>query len=152
MPEYQRRSTRCRADIDSAKAVSLRPLLETAVRAGEVVPLPDDYPREVSLQAAQDGDLLMFRIFTPSDTPLASATAARSEPVSELAWPTVDALGAAPTLPDRPPAPWCAMYLPISMIGGADPEDRAWLADLAQHLAWCWAKLWTIPRNFRSPV
>ena len=29
-----------RADIDSAKAVSLRPLLETAVRTGEMVPLP----------------------------------------------------------------------------------------------------------------
>ena len=71
-----------RADVDSARAVSLRPLLEKAVRTGEVVPLPDDYRREVVLQAAQDSDLLMFRILSPYDTPLACVTAARSGPAS----------------------------------------------------------------------
>ena len=73
----------------------------------------------------QDGDLLIFRLLTPFETPLVSATAARSEPVSKLAWPTVSvrAMGTTPTLLDRPPAPWCAMYVPLSVIGGPDPGE-----------------------------
>ena len=106
-------STVSRDDVDSTGAVSLRPLLEKAVRTGEVVPLPDDYPREVVLQAAQEGDALVFQILSPFDTPLASVTAVRSEAVSGLVWPTLVIQSAAPTLPDRPPVPWCAMTLPI---------------------------------------
>ena len=43
------------------------------------------------------------------------------------------------------------MTLPIVVIGGSVPEDRAWLATLAQQLTWCFAKLWLMPRNYRSP-
>ena len=144
-------STVSRDDVDSSRAVSLRPLLETAARTGEAVPLPDDYPREVVLQAAQEGDAIVFLILSPFDTPLASVTAVRSEAVSELVWPTLVIQSAAPTLPDRPPVPWCAMTLPIVVIGGSAPEDRPWLGTLAQQLTWCFAKHWLMPRNFRSP-
>ena len=127
-------STVSRDDVDSSRAVSLRPLLETAARTGEAVPLPDDYPREVVLQAGQEGDTIVFLILSPFDTPLASVTAVRSEAVSELVWPTLVIQSAAPTLPDRPPVPWCAMTLPIVVIGGSAPEDRPWLGTLAQQL------------------
>ena len=142
-------STVSRDDVDSTRA--LRLLLEKAVRTGETVPLSDDYPREVVLRAAQEGDALVFLILSPYDTPLASVTAVRSEAVSELAWPKLVIQSAAPELPDRPPVPWCAMTLPIVVIGGSAPEDRPWLATLAQQLTWCFAKHWTMPRNFRSP-
>ncbi len=144
-------STVTRDDVDSAGAVSLRPLLERAVRTGETVPLPDDYPREVVLRAAQEGDALVFLILSPFDTQLASVTAVRSEIVSELAWPKLVIQSAAPQLPDQLPVPWCAMTLPLVVIGGSAPEDRPWLAPLAQQLTWCFAKHWTMPRNFRSP-
>ena len=96
-------STVSRDDVDSLRAVSLRPLLETAVRTGETVPLPDDYPREV---VPAGSDALVFRILSPFDTPLVSVTAAGSEPVSERVGPMLDIQGAAPELPDRPPVPW----------------------------------------------
>lgn len=113
-------------DMRSALAVALRPMLETALRTGKVVPLPADCPRETALEAMQDGDLLVFRILSAIDyeTPLASVTAARSEPVSQRVWWRLDAMGAA-DLPARPAAPWCALYLPIVVIGGADPDDRS---------------------------
>ena len=43
------------------------------------------------------------------------------------------------------------MTLPIVMLGGSAPEDRPWLATLAQQLTWCFAELWLMPRNFQSP-
>ena len=92
-----------------------------------------------------------FFILSPFDTQLASVTAIHSETLSELAWPKLVIQSAAPELPDRPPVPWCAMTLPIVILGGSAPEDRPWLANLAQQLTWCFAKLWLMPRNARSP-
>lgn len=144
-------STVTRDDVDSSRAVSLRPLLETAVRTGGTVPLPDGYPREVVLQAAQEGDALVFLILSPFDTQLASVTAVplRNRQQTRLAEVGHPECGPDATRPAS--RPWCAMTLPIVVIGGSTPEDRAWLAALAQQLTWCWAKLWLMPRNYRSP-
>lgn len=146
-----------RADVDSDRTRALRPLLEKALRSGAAVTLPDDCPREVALKAKQDGSTLVFQILSAIDfeTPLATATAVRSEAASQSAWWHLDALGdwaaTDAELPARPPVPWCALYFPSMVIGGADPEDHPWLAVLAQQLTWCWDKHATVPRHYRTP-